>query len=163
MARSDVSVLTQEATAAIVLLAGKLHVLACLSLAWKDIVCRLKRTLIESFLAFDIDRSFVPTQRSLDNMNSYLARLCTYEHHCKRMTFWFEAQLRLHWFFQERRRCVDDFAKICWEKMPMPCAYLSVFGNDGQLIIPPQRFHDKGFIGARDMECDFLGKKCRKY
>ena len=31
----------------------------------------------------------------MDNMNSYLARLCTYEHHCKRKTFWFEEQSRL--------------------------------------------------------------------
>ena len=179
MARNDVSVLTQETSTAIVLLAGNLHVLACLSLSWKDIVCRLKGTLIESFSAFDFDHSFVPTQRSLDNMNSCLARLCTYDHHCKRKTFWFEAQLRLHvvehefyceaysskkqpklkehlgamassfrklearMLLQKRLRCVDDFAKICWEKLSMQCSYLRVCGNAGIRIIPPQRSRKK--------------------
>ena len=96
MARNDVPVLTQETTAAIGLFAGNLHVLACLSMSWKDMVCRLKGNLIERFSAFDCDHSFVPTQLCVDNMNSCLARLWTYEHHCKRKTCWFEAQLRGH-------------------------------------------------------------------
>ena len=160
MARSDVSFLAQETTTAIVLFAGKLHVLACLSLAWKDTVSRVKRTVIDSFLASDLDLSFVPTQRSLDNMNTRLARLGHHEQHCKITTFWFKAQLRIHWFFQERRRCVGDFAKVCWEKLPMPCAYLSVLGNDGRRIILPEGFHNKG-DGIWDVIS--WAKKCRKY
>ena len=158
MARSLMSVLAQETTAVIVLFAGKLHVLASLSLAWNETVSRLKRTVIDSFLASDLDLSFVPTQRSRGNMIRRLSRLCTLNENRKNEKFWYELQLRLHWFFQEDRRCVDDLAKICWEKMPMPCAYLSVFGDAGRLLILPEQFHDKGFIHARDMRCPFLGK-----
>ena len=50
LARSQMSVLAQETTAAIVLFAGKLHALACLSLAWKETVSRVKRTVTDSFL-----------------------------------------------------------------------------------------------------------------
>ena len=104
MARSLMSVLAQETTAVIVLFAGKLHVLASLSLAWNETVSRLKRTVIDSFLASDFDLSFVPTQRSLGNMNRRLARLCTFNENRKNEKFWYELQLRLHWFFQEDRR-----------------------------------------------------------
>ena len=117
MARSQMSVLAQETTAAIVLFAGKLHVLACLSLVWKEAVSRVKRTVIDSFLASDLDLSFVPTQRSLENIHTRLAWLSTFDENRKNVKFWYEAQVRLHWFFQERHRCVDDLAKICWGKM----------------------------------------------
>ena len=158
MARSDVSNLAQETTAAIVLFFGKLHTLACLSLAWKGTVCRVKRTVIDSFLASDLDLSFIPTQRSVDNVRTRLARLVHQVQFSKLTSFWFEAQFACYWFFQEGYRCVDDFAKNCWEMLPMPCAYLNVFGNDGGRVIRPERFYNKGLIIGRDMGCQFLRK-----
>ena len=74
MARRDVSILAQETTAAIVLFSGKLHALACLSLAWKGTVCRVKKIVADSFLASDLDLSFIPTQRSVDNSWTTCAR-----------------------------------------------------------------------------------------
>jgi len=145
-----------------------------LSLAWKGTVCRVKRTVIDSFLASDLDLSFIPTQRSVDNVRTRLARLGHHVQYSKdncavicsvypaqlypNASFWFEAQFACYWFFQEGYRCVDDFAKNCWEMLPMPCAYLNVFGNDGGRVIRPERFYNKGLIIGRDMGCQFLGK-----
>ena len=162
MARHDVSILPQETTAAIVLFSSNMHALACLSLAWKIAVRRTKRLVANSFLASDLDLSFIPTQRSVDNVRTRLARLGDHVQYSELPSFWFEAQLRIHWFFQEGDRCLDDFAKICWEMLPMPCAYLSVFGDIGGRVIPPERFHNKGLILGRDMGCLFLGKTMRE-
>jgi hypothetical protein len=142
---------------------GQLRRLVCVSGAWSLCMRSVRTSIAQSFWMSDVDMTLVADWHSPECVKLRVARLMKY--HLERdatVDFWYEGQVRLRMFVDEVSCVVSDFVKHCWHQQQ---AYDmdEVLGQwDEGIIVLAKRFEAQGFVLARDLRCQRLGRTVRE-